>query len=233
MGFPSTIAIDGPAASGKSTLAEKIAAHLGYLYFDTGVMYRAVTLAALRQHVPIENEGAVSALAEKIVIDVSPASVKDGRKNDVFLDGEDVTWQIVVPEVESNVSAAASYQRVRKEMTDQQRRIGSRGRVVMVGRDIGTVVLPNADVKIYLDASCEERARRRYEERLARGEGVDYEQVLAGMQKRDQIDSSRKIAPLRAADDAVVIQSDQLGIEEIFRKALEVIQTRITGNRNM
>jgi CMP/dCMP kinase len=223
MSLPSIIAIDGPAASGKSTLAEKIAAHLGYLYFDTGVMYRAITLAVLQNKIHIENEETVSELAEKITIDVHPASVKDGRKNDIFLDGKDVTWEIIQPEVEANVSLAASYRRVRKEMTDQQRRIGHRGNVVMVGRDIGTVVFPDADLKIYLDASCEERARRRFEERRSRGEIVEYEQVLAGMQKRDQIDSSREIAPLRAAPDAIIIQSDGLGIDQIFQKVLQVI----------
>jgi cytidylate kinase len=223
MSLPLIIAIDGPAASGKSTLAEKVATYLGYLYFDTGVMYRAVTLAALSKKVPIDNEEAVSALSEKIVIDVHPASVNDGRKNDILLDGEDVTWQIIQPEVEANVSQAASYRRVRKEMTEQQRRIGGRGKVVMVGRDIGTVVFPNADLKIYLDASCEERARRRFEERRLRGEKVDYEEVLAGMQKRDQIDSSREIAPLRPAPDAIIIQSDGLGIDQIFQKMLQVI----------
>jgi CMP/dCMP kinase len=225
MPLPSIIAIDGPAASGKSTLAEKIAAHLGYLYFDTGVMYRAATLAAMRQKLPLENEEAVSALAEKVTIDVSPASINDGRKNDILLNGEDVTWQIIQTDVEANVSQVASYPLVRKEMTDQQRRVGKRGRVVMVGRDIGTVVFPNADLKIYLDASCEERARRRFEERQKRGEKVEYEQVLSGMQKRDQIDSSREIAPLRAAADAIVIQTDGLGIDAIFEKVLQVIDS--------
>jgi len=223
MPIPSIIAIDGPAASGKSTLAETLAAQLGYLYFDTGVMYRAVTLAALRHFVPVENEEAVSELAEEIEIDVHSPTIKDGRKNDIMLDGEDVTWQIIQPEVEANVSIAASYRRVRKEMTDQQRRIGNRGRVVMVGRDIGTVVFPNADLKIYLDASCNERARRRYEERRARGEDVKFDDVIAGMQKRDQIDSSREIAPLRAAADAIVIQTDGLGIDAIVQQVLQVI----------
>ena len=223
MSLPSIIAIDGPSASGKSTLAEKLAAHLGYLYFDTGVMYRAVTLAVIRSQVNVYDKEAVSDLAEKIVIDVHPPSVKDGRKNDILLDNEDITWEIVKPEVETDVSLVASYRRVRLEMTDQQRRIGGRGKVVMVGRDIGTVVFPNADLKIYLDASCKERARRRFEERRARGEDVEFDQVLAGMQKRDQIDSTREIAPLRAAKDAVVIQSDGYGVDEIYQKVLQVI----------
>ena len=188
-------------------------------------MYRAATLAAMQNHVPIGDEEAVSETAEKIVIDVYPLSIQDGRKNDIFLNGKDVTWLILEPEVEANVSVVASYRRVRQAMTDQQRRIGGRGKVVMVGRDIGTVVFPNADLKIYLDASCEERARRRYEERRARGENVDYKLVLSGMQKRDEIDSSREIAPLRAAADAVVIQSDRLGIDEILQKVLHLIES--------
>jgi CMP/dCMP kinase len=228
MGKPSIIAIDGPAASGKSTLAEKVATYLGYLYFDTGVMYRAVTLAVLQSHVTVEDEDEVSTIAEKVNIDVQPASFQDGRKNDILLDGKDNTWQILEPEVEANVSLVASYRRVRQAMTDQQRRIGCRGHVVMVGRDIGTVVFPDADLKIYLDASCEVRARRRFEERRARGEIVAYEQVLEGMLKRDQIDSSREIAPLRAAADAVVIQSDGSGIDEIFQKVLQVINARLS-----
>mgnify|MGYP000968909743 CR=1 FL=1 len=223
---PSIIAIDGPSASGKSTVAERVALYLGYLYFDTGVMYRAATLAAMKSGVSIDDETAVSDVAERIVIDVRASSVNDKRKNDVLLDGEDVTWQIIKPEVEANVSHVAKYKRVREAMTDQQRRIGGRGSVVMVGRDIGTVVFPNADLKIYLDASCEERARRRYEERKARGEDITYEAVLEGMQKRDQVDTSRAIAPLRAAEDAIKIESDGLSSDEVYREVIRLVESR-------
>jgi len=219
MPFPSTIAIDGPAASGKTTLGKKLADELGYLLLDTGVMYRAVTWAALQRGVPLQDEKAVSALAEICVIDIRPASLEDGRPNDVLVDGGDVTWDIRCPEVDANVSLVSSYAGVRRALTAQQRRIGGRGRVVMVGRDIGTVVLPDADLKIYLDASAEERARRRYLEILERGKPADYEEVLRAMRARDAFDSSRDLSPLCAAEDAHVINSNNLDIEGVLEYA--------------
>ena len=221
---PKMIAIDGPAASGKSTLAEKLALRLGYLFFDTGVMYRAVTLAALRALNSVDDEAAVTALAESVQIDVRPPSSADGRKCDVLLNGEDVTWAIRHPEVERNVSPASAYAGVRKAMTEQQRRIGQRGQVVMVGRDIGTVVLPDADLKIYLDASVEERARRRYEECRCRGENPDYEEILASMRRRDQIDSTRAVAPLRPAADAVIVSTDGLDIDAVLARIVALTE---------
>ena len=222
MKLPKTIAIDGPAASGKSTLAEKLADNLGYLLFDTGVMYRAVTLAALRTLQTVDNEAEVTRLAEKVQIDVQPPTRQDGRKYDVLLNGEDVTWQIRKPEVDANVSHVSAYPGVRLAMTAQQRRIGQRGGVVMVGRDIGTVVLPEAELKIYLDASVEERARRRFEEIQMRGENQTYHEILASMRHRDQIDSTRKVAPLRPAIDAVIINSDGLNIEQVLEKVVKL-----------
>ena len=216
--MPDKIAIDGPAASGKSTVAERLAEELGYLYFDTGVMYRAVTLAALKHLSRVEDETAVTELAQRVCIDVKPPSIDDGRKYDVFLDGQDVTWEIRKPEVDQNVSQVSAYSGVRQEMTSQQRRIGERGRVVMVGRDIGTVVLPNADLKIYLDASVEERAKRRHKEVLERGRSETYEEILSSMRRRDEIDSTRKIAPLVAAKDAYILNSDGLTIEDVLQK---------------
>ena len=220
---PSTITVDGPAASGKSTLAQALAQELGYLFFDTGVMYRAVTLAALQRGVPITDEAGCTALAETIKIDVQPPSVADGRLYDVCLDGADVTWAIRKPEVNQNVSPVSAYPGVRSALTEQQRRIGLRGEVVMVGRDIGTVVLPDADLKIYLDASVEERARRRYEESLGRGETADYEQVQAEIRNRDQIDSSRAVAPLRPADDALIVDTDQMDAAQTLAYILELV----------
>jgi len=217
MGIPKIIAIDGPAASGKSTVAEKLAAELGYLYFDTGVMYRAVTLAALRKLGSVEDEQAVSQLAQEVRIDVNPPGRSDGRLYDVLLDGEDVTWSIRQPDVDRNVSQVSAYPQVRVAMTEQQRRVGQRGNVVMVGRDIGTVVFPEAELKIYLDASVEERARRRYEELRKRGQDVTYEDILKDMKRRDSMDSSREIAPLRAAEDAVILNTDGLSICEVVR----------------
>ena len=164
MGLPTTIAIDGPASSGKSTLGSLLAKELGYLYFDTGVMYRAVTLAAIRQGLSISNEERISQLAQTIRIDVRPPSVNDGRDNDVLLDGQDVTWEIRSDDVNAGVSPVSTYRIVREEMTAQQQRIARDNCIVMVGRDIGTVVLPDADLKIYLDASVEVRAHRRFQE---------------------------------------------------------------------
>ena len=213
---PRTIAIDGPAASGKSTLAKRLADEIGYLYFDTGVMYRAVTWVALTKGADLMDEATITRIAEQVQIDVSPATQDDGRDSDILADGLDITWEIRRPEVDDNVSVVSAYPGVRAALTSQQRRIGQRGQVVMVGRDIGTVVLPNADLKVYLDASVEERARRRTAEALARGEDTEYDDVLATMQKRDKIDSTRDVAPLRIPADAIVIVSDQMTIEQVL-----------------
>jgi CMP/dCMP kinase len=213
---PSIIAIDGPSASGKSTIGQLLAQQLDYVFFDTGVMYRAVTWEALQRAVPIENEDEITLLAEQIVIDVLLPNVQDGRLCTVLIDGKDVTWDIRRREVEKAVSPVSAYRGVRTALSAQQRRIGLGGRIVMVGRDIGTVVLPEADLKLYLDASPEERARRRYLEKTARGDDVTYADVLEDMKRRDQIDSSRAIAPLRPAEDAVVVDTDGLNIEEVL-----------------
>ena len=221
---PRTIAIDGPAASGKSTLAKRLADRLGYLYFDTGVMYRAVTWLALERGVDICDEEAITNLAERVRIDVRPPSENDGRDSDIFADGQDITWKIRLPKVDAHVSVVSAYAGVRQALTRQQRRIGQQGHVVMVGRDIGTIVLPDADLKIYLDASVEERARRRYQETQRRGGDVSYQAVLEMMRKRDQIDSTREVAPLKAADDAIVIDSDGLTIEQVVDRALQLVE---------
>jgi cytidylate kinase len=218
MPIPNIIAIDGPAASGKSTLGRRLADSLGYLFFDTGVMYRAVTWGALQRGLEITDEGAVTHLAETAQIDVRPPSQEDGRACDVLLDGLDITWETRRPDVEANVSPVSAYRDVRKALASQQRRIGLRGRVVMVGRDIGTIVLPEADLKIYLDASAEERAQRRFKEILQRGGQADYEKVLAGVRNRDQIDSTRAFSPLRAAEDAVILDSDKMNADQVFLK---------------
>jgi len=221
---PSIIAVDGPAASGKSTLGLKLSNELGYLFFDTGVMYRAVTFIALDHSIDLKDEKAVTALAEATPIDVAPASKSDGRACDVLVAGRDITWETRLPEVDANVSIVSAYAGVRAALSKQQRRIGQRGNVVMVGRDIGTVVLPEADLKIYLDASAEERAKRRYDENVARGVESDYNEILAKVIERDRIDSTRDVAPLRAADDAVVIDSDKMNIQEVFDKVLSLCQ---------
>lgn len=228
MSLINLIAIDGPAASGKSTLAELIAKKLNFFFFDTGVMYRAVTLAALEQVKDLDNEGKVTELANRIQIDVQPASVQDGRVMDILVDGKDVTWQIRTPEVDHNVSKISAYAGVRKAMTEQQRRIGERGNMVMVGRDIGTVVFPDAKFKIYLEASPEERARRRYVEVQKRGESTSYDEILASIRKRDAVDSSREVAPLKPSDDAHVIDSDGKNIDVVLEEALKIIRNPVS-----
>jgi cytidylate kinase len=218
MSLPNVIAIDGPAASGKSTIGSRLAKRWDYLYFDTGLMYRAVTWLVLERGLSPQDEEQVTALAEEIDIDVRTPSRDDGRDYDVLVDGQDITWKIRTPEVDAHVSVISAYPGVRRALTAQQRRIGSRGEVVMVGRDIGTVVLPEAECKIFLDASVEERATRRFNQRRERGEQVNYQEIVRVMKKRDQIDSSRKVAPLRAASDAVVINTDDLTITEVVDK---------------
>ena len=211
------IAIDGPAASGKSTLGKKLADELGYLFFDTGVMYRAVTWAALKSGLAIADEPGVTALAETAIIDIRPPSQADGRNCDILADGQDITWEIRRPEVDANVSPVSTYAGVRRALSAQQRRIGLRGQVVMVGRDIGTVVLPEAGLKIYLDATPEERARRRYLEILGRGESAVYEEILKVVKRRDEIDSTRAVSPLRPAEDAIILDSDHLDAEQVLQ----------------
>ena len=217
-----TIAIDGPAASGKTTLGKRLADELGFLFFDSGVMYRALTYAAMQLRLDLNDEAAVSGLADRIVIDIVAPTRADGRNADILVDGKDVTWEIRRPEVDAHVSQVSAYPGVRQALTAQQRRIGRRGRVVMVGRDIGTVVMPEADLKIYLDASLEVRAWRRYAELLQRGEPADLQAILKAMHKRDEIDSTRSIAPLRPADDAIILDSDLLDSEQVFLQVLDL-----------
>jgi cytidylate kinase len=221
---PSVIAIDGPAASGKSTIGLRLANELGYLFFDTGVMYRAITWLALERGINVHDEAAVTVLAGETQIDVAPASKPDGRICDVLANGQDITWETRTRRVDENVSIVAAYAGVREALSQQQRRIGQRGRIVMVGRDIGTVVLPEADLKIYLDATAEERARRRYEEIVARGGKTEFESILKRVIERDRIDSTRDVAPLKAADDAVVLDSDQLNEDQVFERVLALVK---------
>jgi len=230
MTLPPVITIDGPAASGKTTIGKLLAERLGYLFVDTGVMYRAVTWAALKRFALVEDEEAVTSLAEQIEIDIRPPSRPDGRDFDILADGRDITWQIRNSEVEENVSLVSSYLGVRKALSAQQRRIGLRGGVVMVGRDIGTVVMPEAQVKIYLNASLEERANRRYLELQKRGEDIDLESIKAAMIARDRFDSSRKHAPLRPAENAIVLDTDSLNIQAVLDKIISIIENLLPEN---
>jgi cytidylate kinase len=220
---PSTIAIDGAAASGKSTVGALLAQALGYLYFDTGVMYRAVTWAALDRQIEVADIEGVSALSETLTIDVKSDGPEDGRQYTVLADGRDVTWAIRQPEVEKYVSLVSSYPRVRAALTAQQRRIAAPGRVVMVGRDIGTVVLPNADLKLFLRASAEERARRRYKDSQALGQQVSFDEILAAIRERDRQDEQKPISPLVPAPEALIVDTDNLSIAEVVARLKEMV----------
>lgn len=218
------IAIDGPAATGKTTVGKAVADHLGYVFLDTGAMYRAVTWLALERGVNPNDEPAVSRLVDNLDIDVLPAGVNDGRQYTVLVNGEDVTWAMREPRVANSVSQVSVYPAVRRALVALQRGIAARGQIVMVGRDIGTVVLPNAPLKIYLDASSEERARRRWQEEQARGGDRSYHEVLAEVRSRDRIDSSRETSPLRPAEDAWIIDSSALTAAQVTALILSDIR---------
>ena len=213
-----TIAIDGSAASGKSTLGSALAERLNYLYLDTGVMYRAITWAVLNKGINPADTDAVSELAETFKLDVIPPTIDDGRQCTVLVDDQDVTSFIRQPEIDANVSLVSSFPRVRQVMVTKQRAIAQQGPVVMVGRDIGTVVLPKADLKIFTMASPEVRAKRRYDEAQQRGETSSYEAILASMIKRDKLDREKAISPMIPADDAIIVNTDNLSVEEVLKQ---------------
>jgi len=216
------IAIDGPSASGKSTTAKLVAERLGYTYLDTGAMYRALTLKALRQGVNGGDEDSLCQLASSLQLALS---FEDGRLR-VFMDGEEVSREIRSPQVSQMVSIVSRHPRVRRIMVGRQRRIGEKGGVVVEGRDIGTVVFPQADLKIYLDADPRERARRRMKELRAKGINSPLDEQLSSLAARDRLDSQRKDSPLRKADDAILIDTTHLSIEEEVRAVLDLIKGR-------
>ena len=222
--LPDVITIDGPAASGKSTIGLMLAQRLGYLCLDTGSMYRALTLAAMRHGISPDDEEAVVRLAADCDLDILPlADETDGRHYTVLLDGIDVTWDLRLPEVDAAVSQISTYPEVRAEMVRRQRVVGRRGRVIMIGRDIGTVVIPDAALKLYITASPEERARRRHLDRLRQGQDDDYETILADVVRRDNIDSSRKHSPLRPAHDAIRIDTTGRTAEEVMVEIMSLL----------
>ncbi len=224
--LPKNIAIDGPAASGKTTIGTIVANKIGYMCLDTGIMYRAVAFQALKEGIEIADETVVTRLAERIAIDIQPATSEDGRQFDVMINGEDHTWDIRTAAVNATVSEVSVYLGVRRAMTVQQRKIAEKGKIVMIGRDIGTVVLPDAELKIYLDASVEVRAQRRYIEDLSHGKDACLEDVIESLRHRDEIDSGRAVAPLRAADDAIVIDSDKMTVYEVVELVMGLLDNR-------
>jgi len=220
---PRVIAVDGSAASGKSTVGRKLAEKLGYPFLDTGLMYRAVTLAALERGVNIGDHRALSALAASIRMEVGPPAADSLETCSIRIDGTDVTKELRRADVEDAVSLVSRVAGVRSALVSQQREIAGRQAMVMAGRDIGTVVLPNADLKVYLDASISERARRRHAEFSAHGRAVTRDIVLEDLQRRDQIDSQRDVSPLRPADDAIVISTDGHSQEEVLAEVLRLV----------
>jgi cytidylate kinase len=217
------VAIDGPAGAGKSTIAQRLADRLGFTYIDSGAMYRAVALWALRQNIDLGDMHRLEQLALAAEIELLPARIR--------LNGEDVTEAIRAPEVSTGASKVAVIPGVRRAMVAKQRAIGERASIVMEGRDIGTVVFPNADVKIFLDAQLSERVRRRLQEVRAKGDPITEDALTEQMQERDRRDSSRADSPLSQAPDAVYLDSTALSIEEVEDEILKIVRARVTNGK--
>lgn len=216
MSKPLIIAIDGPVAAGKSTIGRLLSQKLGYRFVDTGEMYRALTWKAMKLNVDLEDEAELSRLASSIRIDFTSPLNSGKRHCAVLVDGQDVTEEIHTQGVEVGVSLVSKVAGVRRVMVEQQQKLAQDGKIVMAGRDIGTTVLPHAQLKIYLSASSEERARRRYLEVIERGEAADYQTILAELVRRDEIDSQRSISPLEPATDAKMVDTDGLNPDQVL-----------------
>lgn len=214
------IAIDGPAGAGKSTTAKEIALRLGYKYIDTGAMYRAITFLALERRISLNSFEQLTKLAEEVEINFSPLTQDE---NNVYLNNRDVTEAIRSTKVNENVSLVARVPGVRTALVKKQRLLAQIGNVIMDGRDIGTVVLPNADLKIYLTASLDTRAQRRLDEMQHHDDKVDFRQIKNNLSIRDRIDSHREVAPLKKADDAIEIDTTGMSIEAVIRKILKLV----------
>lgn len=217
------IAIDGPAGAGKSTVARTVARSLGYLYIDTGAMYRAITLAVLQAGIRPDDQAAVERIAADVTIELSPSPTG----NRVLLDGEDVTEPIRTPEVSDAVSLVAAVPGVRRHMLAKQRQLAARGAVVMDGRDIGTVVLPDADVKLFLTASAAARAERRWRELQAAGHRETLDAIRRNIEARDRLDATRSVAPLRKAPDAIEIDTTQKTVDDVVAEVLTLIRREL------
>ncbi|MDQ0257499.1 cytidylate kinase [Evansella vedderi] len=216
------IAIDGPAGAGKSTVAKMVAEKLSFIYIDTGAMYRALTYEVLNRKMDVNNEAEVMGVLNNTKIQLL---INKGSQS-ILLNGEDVSEEIRSTLVTNNVSYVAKHLEVRKEMVKRQQQLADEGGTVMDGRDIGTMVLPNAELKIFLTASVDERARRRHEEYLSKGQPSDLEKLKTEISRRDKIDSEREIAPLRKAEDAIEINSTSMTIEDVVQIILSLVEER-------
>jgi cytidylate kinase len=223
---PRRIAIDGPVASGKSAVGSRVARRLGYRFVDTGVMYRALTWLALERGVDLHDDRALAAMAEQARLTVEPGAPAAPEAGRVLVEGVDVTDRLRSAEVGEAVSVVSRVPGVRSAMVALQRQLAAGGGVVMAGRDIGTVVLPDAELKVYLDASVDERVRRRHDELLASGRDVAPEDVRRELALRDAIDSGRDVSPLKAAEDAIMVHTDHLSLEEVVERILELASCR-------
>lgn len=216
------VAIDGPAGAGKSTVAKRLAKELGYTYMDTGAMYRAIALKAMRDGADLEDEPGLKRILEQTRIEL----IDQNGHAKILLDGQDVSEQIRTPELSQMASKVSTLRAVRERMVELQQIMGAKGGVVAEGRDIGTVVFPQAEVKIYLDASAEERARRRFKELREQGKPVSQEETLEEMNQRDRRDKERALAPLRRAEDAVLIDSTDRSVEEVMDRIMAEIEKK-------
>ena len=217
---PTKIALDGPVACGKSAVGNLVARRLGFRFLDTGMMYRALTWLVLERGIDPEDEEKVSKLADEVKMEVSAALPDSDGASRVSVDGQDATDFLVRPDVEAAVSLVSRLPAVREAMVRLQREIAESGEIVVAGRDIGTVVMPDAELKVYLDASRLERARRRYEQARLRGQEITLKSVLDELERRDGLDSARETSPLRAADDAVVLPTDGLNPDQVVERIL-------------
>ena len=213
------VAIDGPAGAGKGTITKLVGEKLGLVNIDTGATFRCVTLNMIQEHIDIQEEEKIEEMLSKINIEIHP----DGK---IYLNGEEVTYRIRENDVNNLVSPVSVLPVVRNKLLEVQRNIAEGKNVIMEGRDIGTVVFPNADVKIYLDATAEERARRRVLQNQEKGIECSYEEVLQGIKDRDKRDSTREIAPLKRAEDAIYVDSTNLSIEQVVEKIIEIIKQK-------
>ncbi|WP_119072996.1 (d)CMP kinase [Aggregatilinea lenta] len=223
MVLPKTIAVDGPAGSGKSSISFALAQRLSYLFVDTGAFYRAITLLALEQAIDLDDKARLTALAERARLGLSDHLPDDGRQYTILANGRDITPLLSSSEVDSCVSIVSAVAGVRQALLDLQRTVAARGQVIMAGRDIGTIVVPDADLKLYIDAALDMRAHRRYQQRLTSGESADLDAIRAGLSSRDTIDSGREVAPLLRAPDAIYLDTSELTLDEAVDAAYHIV----------